>query len=599
MRHRVFRPSQDGGDPRPRFTLRGPSNVGSLSDFPGKTLSLFPLFPGIHSSHLATPVHRKRTFAREYMDSIESSRSLPRRARKHKASLQKPKEDPDAWVQKIALPALEGKDGGIPVGLDFIEKLSVGQRVPRLTSPRSIKACLDLGVDPKQLAAVNMEDFRNDKVDTGIWMLQYQHAADLREKLLEKLNNRRSQIESDAVVKQFRPGKSGGGTEDALAAAESTTVQKATERIERLQEKQRRLAAQQLEALNESIQLQKTLEAKIERVDGMMARKKEDMRMAEKTRIDNMYKGTMQAAAAARQAELDRRREMSEQYKREEAERAAEKRRQQELKQQAKEAAERQAEKEREFKRRHLAILAEQEAAIDAKRRAMEAEDRRREKLKKAQEAERAEAIAATAAEFQQRLNKAKSAADSNEDGRRNELLDREAKAEHRRRVMEEERAQERQLEAARNREKEEMRRLTKVEADRLQEVRVSKIVAEAEEAERKLEKLRKEQEFKRQLTVTERNLLVSDRKMRTEMQKKQDALYRFTLKQKVDRDNAKAEFIKDMKDRMRRRAIQANIDASMARTKQAEESAKMLHASYRAAAAPKLIARRGGRETM
>ena len=50
----------------------------------------------------------------------------------------------------------------------------------------------------------------------------------------------------------------------------------------------------------------------------------------------------------------------------------------------------------------------------------------------------------------------------------------------------------------------------------------------------------------------------------------------------------APAEYIKDMKERMRRRAVQANIDAAMAATKQAEDSERMLHATYRAQAAPK-----------
>ena len=39
-----------------------------------------------------------------------------------------------------------------------------------------------------------------------------------------------------------------------------------------------------------------------------------------------------------------------------------------------------------------------------------------------------AEAMAAAAAEFQQRLNKAKAAAEGHEDGRRSELLEREGK---------------------------------------------------------------------------------------------------------------------------------------------------------------------------
>lgn len=527
------------------------------------------------------------------MDSVDGRRS-PRQGRKHTPKVKKPRQDPDEWVQKIAHPALEAKEGRIPVSLENVERLQIGQRVPRLTSPRSIKACLDMGVDPKQLAPVSIEDYRDDKVDTQIWMLKYQHAQDLRGKLLEDLAARRVTYEADAVAKQFRPAKGTGSTADALAAAESTTVQKATERIERLQEKQRKLAGARVEALNESVQLQKQLEGKIGRVDELMERRTEERRQVEKTRIDDMYKGSMQQAAAARQAELDRRREMAEQFRREQAELAAQRRREALQRREAKEAAERQAEREREWKRRHQAILDEQEAAIEAKRQAMAAEERRKLKLKKERDAERAAAIAAAAAEFQQRLNKAKSSADSHEDGRRSELLERESKAEQRRRVMEEERQQELELERARNREKEEARRRTKQEADRLEEERVKKIVAEAEAVERKLEELKAAQEFQRKLSLTERNLSEEDRKMRTEMQKKQDALHRFTLKQKIERDYAKAEYIKDMKERMRRRAVQANIDAAMTATKQAEDSEKLLHATYRARATPKLI-KKGG----
>ena len=48
------------------------------------------------------------------------------------------------------------------------------------------------------------------------------------------------------------------------------------------------------------------------------------------------------------------------------------------------------------------------------------------------------------------------------------------------------------------------------------------------------------------------------------------------------------AEYIKDSKERMRRRAVQSNIDAAMAQTKQAEESEKLLHATFRTQAMPK-----------
>jgi len=154
---------------------------------------------------------------------------------------------------------------------------------------------------------------------------------------------------------------------------------------------------------------------------------------------------------------------------------------------------------------------------------------------------------------------------------------------------MDEERRQELELEIARNREKEEIRLRAKGAADRMESERVARIVAAAEEADRKLEEQKAAQDFQRQLTLTMRTLGVEDRNRRAEMQQKQEALHRFTLRQKMDRDSSKTMFIKDMKERMTRRAVEANMEAARQARKQAEEAEKVLHATYRAQAAPKM----------
>ena len=64
------------------------------------------------------------------------------------------KFDIDFWVQDIASPALQAKPDLPSITLEHIEKLMPGERVPRLNSPRSIKACLEMGVDLEQLAPV-------------------------------------------------------------------------------------------------------------------------------------------------------------------------------------------------------------------------------------------------------------------------------------------------------------------------------------------------------------------------------------------------------------------------------------------------------------
>ena len=395
------------------------------------------------------------------LDSYDRARTPRTGQNRQHTPKPKPKQDPDAWVQRIALPALELKEPGNPKSLEQIEKLAVGQRVPRLTSPRSIKACLELGVDPKMLAPVTLADFRRDKVDEQIWMLQYQHAVDLRDTLMGKLMDMRSKSEADAVAKQFRPGKAAGGggsTAEVLAAAESSTVQKAGERLEQRQEKQRKLAASKVEAMGDNARLQKELQGKIARVDDMAERRNETRRVQERSRIEDVYQGTMQAAAAERQAEKDQRRDVAMQLKKEQGQLAAQRRAEALGKVEAAEAAERRAEREREWTRRHQAIVHEQEAAVELKRNQMDTEERRRVKLRRQREVERDEQIATTAAEFQARLDKARAAAESNSKGRRSEQAEREEHAAARRRAMEVERGQELELEIARTREKAEVR---------------------------------------------------------------------------------------------------------------------------------------------
>ena len=74
------------------------------------------------------------------------------------------------------------------------------------------------------------------------------------------------------------------------------------------------------------------------------------MKEKEKYRIDNMYKMSMEEARAQRNAELERRRLMSETFKQQKAEREARERQDKITKLEAKEAAVRQAKKVADWK---------------------------------------------------------------------------------------------------------------------------------------------------------------------------------------------------------------------------------------------------------
>lgn len=519
------------------------------------------------------------------MNGIRSSSTRPIQKQRKELNL-------DFWVQDIASPAFVSQRAGATVTIDDFGRLQIGDKIPRLTSPRSVEACLELGVDPVQLKPVCTEDYRESNVDSKIWMLKYQHAQNRRENLLQSLSILRSRIPETNVVNHFHERQGVISSLDVLAAAESTAVRQATARLLRHQDRQRRLNKVRLEELKKSMHSRKLLETKLHRENSNFQSREADMKEKEKYRIDNMYKMSMEEARAQRNAELERRRLMSETFKQQKAEREARERQDKLTKLEAKEAAVRQAKKVADWKERTRAIVKQQDARIRTKKNELLADERRREQLASQREENRRSTLAATATEFQYRLGRAKACAEVHNHERLIELHEREKKQNARMQQLNEYRHCEIKLEKMRNQEREGVRRRIKEEAQRIQSNRVARFLAESDIADRKAKEVTAANAFHRQMTLTERNLSFDDRRLRTEMNKKQEALHRFKLKQKIDRDSAKAEYIKEMKDRVRRRAVQTNIDAALTRREQKEEAEKFLHASYRSQATPSFISR-------
>jgi|TARA_B100001142_G_scaffold107795_1_gene109692 hypothetical protein len=504
------------------------------------------------------------------------------------------KFDIDFWVQDIASPALQAKPDLPSITLEHIEKLMPGERVPRLNSPRSIKACLEMGVDLEQLAPVSLEDFRDDNVDRAIWMLKYQHARSRRDNLLLSLGILRNQSEAHELLNQIRPAKGDGAVLEVVAAAESTTVQRANARLQRHQSNQRRLNQLRLEELNKSISSLKLLESKIGRENSYLEEKEAERKLKQRRRNESLYTSSMEEVKAERNAELNRRHFRSNEFKNDKAIREIQCRREEELRQLAKQAAKRQAEKDAEWRRRTREIRDNQEARIQRKKNAMLDEEDRRKTAKLLRDQKFKIAKEATAAALRHKLVRAKSAADFNLNRKISEFVARERNSISRRQQMDNKKQWDKEFENEKNKIKQDARLQTKVESERIQQERVSRFIAEAEASARKTYELNAANAFQRQMTVTERRLAFDDRKLKTEMQKKQDALWRYKLKQKIDRDNSKAEYIKEMKDRMQRRAVQANLDASFARKEQQKAIERSLHATYRFQAKPKMTAKPG-----
>ena len=126
-----------------------------------------------------------------------------------------PKNRPDGthaenlWVQDAVSPSIvhpkKKPSVGAPVTLDDIIGLEAAQRVPRLSSPRSIKACLEMGVDPVDLEVPVVDDFHDEKLDASIWLLKYDHARKRREQILSQLQTMRENYLTEEVLEEYRP----------------------------------------------------------------------------------------------------------------------------------------------------------------------------------------------------------------------------------------------------------------------------------------------------------------------------------------------------------------------------------------------------------
>ena len=149
------------------------------------------------------------------------------------------------WVQDAISPSIvqpNRKAALAPqITLDDIRALKVGQEVPRLNSPRSIKACLEMGVDPTDLEVPVVDDFHDERLDPSIWLLKYDHACRRRGQILSQLQTMRLNYSTEDVLEEYRPSVGALSKSELKSAKNSGTMQIAYGSTTNFEEHQRRL----------------------------------------------------------------------------------------------------------------------------------------------------------------------------------------------------------------------------------------------------------------------------------------------------------------------------------------------------------------------
>ena len=225
-----------------------------------------------------------------------------------------------------------------------------------------------------------------------------------------------------------------------------------------------------------------------------------------------------------------------------------------------------------------------QQAKVDAKRRAMEAEDARRAELKRVRDEHNAVLNQAAKDDFQARIDQARA-----QGGRAIACTVAFATSWTRRSAATSASASwtrangaiQKEEERRRLDEREEYRQFAYNEARRKQREREDRIKQKmADEAEAVADHMAM-LNFQREMTKTERQLVAEDRRYKAAQKAKRDAHHRFKLQQKIDRETAKAEHIAYLRNQMREDAVRTNVLEAERRRLEREAARKELHGTY------------------
>ncbi|KAL6767986.1 FAP56 [Auxenochlorella protothecoides x Auxenochlorella symbiontica] len=460
-----------------------------------------------------------------------------------------------------------------------------GRLVP--TSPRSIDACLRLGIDPASLRHIPLEAYAKWERDPELARLAYDSEESLRQTRVKNLLEERARLEEQGLSGQRRakgpsqpgsPGPGGGALGQGVGQdATMDMVEREAKRLEVLRRRQERELQQMVAHEVARREQEQKAKAKIEALE----RRTEEQRKAREAAAEEWSRQQRDRALAKKQEEAEKERQD----------------REQEAARHAREAAAAAAEEEEAFKRRQMGyqkelerlakanaaraetdrILAEQEAAIAARREAIQQREAQREAAKAALIEERAAANA-----LQQRLAEARIATtlESNRQKMEEKIKaaqDRWEAAEARSRALEAARQAEDEEKRRRDREKEEQRRATYEDARRQEAERVAEVLRRAADKDADLAALAREREAEAARKALERRLQLKHKAEAVEQMKRRDAFERAKALKRIEEETSHAQALLAQRSALQQQRRQANLDLSVQRQRVAESMSKLL----------------------
>mmetsp|Transcript_26716 Transcript_26716/g.61561 ORF Transcript_26716/g.61561 Transcript_26716/m.61561 type:complete len:524 (+) Transcript_26716:53-1624(+) len=438
--------------------------------------------------------------------------------------------------------------------LEGFDEYNIDQ--PILTSPRSVEACRRQGIEPEELVFRYLESFAEKDLSETVQRMRWEHYEGRRREKLSLVRDDRMQL----VEQDWQPGQSTKGLGENLNRNEnkSTALEREQRQIEAMKAR-RQADLDQMIAYE--LKLQEVQQDRMRQQQ--LEKQKEEQREIERQERVKEWEALrrereLQKAEEEKRAERERKKLAAEEFRREKKRQELEREEEEQRKREAKLRDIEHQQKREQHRLQTQAILEQQQAMIEVRRKEMEEKDKRR------LEAMEMQRLAQIVEHEEQRMRTAMRIADAIE-AQKNIVLKRRKDYEKRQHESEQRKLQfeqyrQQQLEEARIRGLQKQQEIVMV-LDKMESI-------EEEKREATMRKEREAAEFMNRVRadrlqeaaehVEAQRLKQADKLEAVERLKRIEAYKREQAKLKIIRDNERTQALRQAKEEMveQRRAV-------------------------------------------
>ena len=472
---------------------------------------------------------------------------------------------------------------------------------PVLTSPRSIRACLEHGVEPAMLVPKRVSDFAKPGLDPELQRYKWEHYEQVRLERVDVLNAARRAMPPAPTEEATRvPGVAGAtilGGATPSASPSSTLRRPSTARgarpgsaakvlnasvpgvrqsVSAVKEEQRRLDAARrrnertlavmTEARAVAERRRAINEAKVERTRRLVAEREAEKARLDKKHRDKVFEEIQRQKEEAKALERAKKKALEERFRANQEARRLRREREEDERRARAEAEEKRQEKLAEFKRRTDAIFAEQQRKIRAKERAMEMKESARRAAKEEESRELAAHAEERRRNAEERLRSARRNSEAFLEKRRRHILEKAEHAEAQRAALADRNDAAMREKHAKIVAKEDHRRERYREAREAERAKCDALMRKKEEEDRQLALAQERRRRELAMTSLERQLAIEERREKVECQRRYEEYQNARLLEKIERDTERAKALNAAKEELRQARRENNMFLSMER---------------------------------